>query len=547
MNAVGAGSVSPPEYDYGGGEVDDVGSAEPVADTADEGSEVATSTEDSSMISGEAGGEGDSEDSPLLGGLSDNFSSIQDSGSEAHAQGSLENGTFDVGAQAHSSSHQESTTRKGDTETTRSESKEAHASVGASGDISQGRLSTHLEAGASMQASQSGLTRKEAQLGGLKVAGEVGGKAGVSAEAELRSRNEVNLSQGSILSDNRAAVGVQGSAGAHVATEVEALGIQRRDQASVSANVDAHAEIASKLRIDENGIESALKAEANASVSADAAASTRFSTDAGSVETGVRGEARLGAEAHLNRHFKLTEDTFEMGGHAGASANASLMAEGTIQAQTANGSSYQATGGFTAGSIGFGAGGDIARRPGETSLGVEAFGSIVGGAHFDVNTTIKDRDIAEASTAPLRTLSGAYGIVGDGAEVAGQFTESARQSAQQRQEFLEGMGSIPTGNWIADNGIAAAQTVHGGYTQAVQLADNLVDGTAQAYQSASQVVGQTAARVTDRVEQTVGGVMDYGVKTAHTGYQYGRAMAGGFVQGLGQGARNIGSFLNPFD
>lgn len=549
MNAIGAGSVSTPEYDYGGGEVDSVDSAGDVGEVGgdDSGGEIATNTEDSSEISGDGVGEGDQEDSPLLGGLSDNFSAISESGSEVHAEGSLQDGTFDVGAEAQTSSHQESTTQNGDTETTKSESREAHAKIGASGDLSQGRLSTEVDLGASFNASQSGLTRKEAEIGGVKLRGEVGGTAGASGEAELRSRNEVNLSQGTIDSDSRAAIGVRGSASGHVASEVEALGITRRDQASVSANVDAHAEVSSRLKIDENGIDSATRAEANASVAADAALSTRFSSDAGSVENVVRGEARLGAEAHANRHFKLTEDTFEMGGHAGASANASLMAEGKLHAESANGSRLDATGGMTVGSIGFGAGGDLARRPGETSLGVEAFGSIVGGAHFDIKTTIKDRDIAEASTAPMRALSGAYGVIGDGAEMAGQLTESARQSANQRQEFLEGMGSVPTGNLIADTGIAAAETLHGGYTSAVEVADNVADGLTDAYQNASQTVSQTAARVSDRVEQTVGGVMDYGVKTAHSGYQYGRAIGGGFVQGLGQGARNIGSFLNPFD
>jgi len=546
MNAIGAGSVSTPDYDYGGGEVDSVDSTEDVGGEV-EGGEIATSTEDSSEISGDGVGEGDQEDSPLLGGLSDNFSSIQDSSSDAHAEGSLQDGTFDVGAEAQASSHEESTTQNGDTQTTRTEDKEAHARVAASGDLSQGRLSTDVDLGASVNASQSGLTRKEAELGGVKLRGEVGGSAGASGEAELRSRNEVNLSQGTIDSDSRAAIGVRGSASGHVASEVEALGITRRDQASVSANVDAHAEVSNRLKIDESGIESSSKAEANAHVAADAALSTRYSSDAGSVESTVRGEARLGAEAHANRHFKLTEDTFEMGGHAGASANASLMAEGKLQAETANGSRLDATGGMTVGSIGFGAGGDIGRRPGETSLGVEAFGSIVGGAHFDIKTTVKDRDIAEATTAPMRALSGAYGVIGDGAELAGDFTESARQSANQRQEFLQEMGSVPTGNLIADTGIAAAETLHGGYTRAVEMTDNVADGLTDAYQNASQTVSQTAARVTDRVEQTVGGALDYGVKTAHSGYQYGRAIGGGFVQGLGQGARNIGSFLNPFD
>ena len=555
MDAIGGGSVSMPDYNDSASEVD---SAPEVGDAGDVGgaetdTELPTSTEDSASLSAESEG-GEAGDSPLLGGLSDNFSAIstpsassQDSGSSAHAEGSLRDGTYDVGAEAHSGRHKESTTQNGHTETTRSESREAHARIGTSGHLSQGKFKSEVDVGASVEVSQRGVVRGQTELAGVKLRGEIGGDAQVRAEAELRSRSEIDLSRGTVDLDRRAAVGVNGSASGHVASEVEALGVTRRDEASVGAEVDAHAEASQRFKADENGIEAANRLDANASLSADASQRTTYSTEAGSLETGVRGEARVGAEVHANSHFKSTEDTLEFGRHVGASANLSVMAEGDVKVDTANGSHLGATGGMTWGSVGAGAGGDFARRPGETSLGVEAFGSIVGGAHFNVDATIKDRDIAEAATAPLRVASGALGVIGDTAEGAGQLTESARQSANQRQEFLEEMGSVPTGNFIADTGIAAAETLHGGYTNAVELADNVTDNLTDAYQSASQNVSETAARVTDRVEETVGSAMDYGVKKVNSGYRYGRAIGGGFLQGLGQGASNIGSFLNPFD
>jgi len=288
---------------------------------------------------------------------------------------------------------------------------------------------------------------------------------------------------------------------------------------------------------------------------AETTATTGYSSEAGSLQGQVRGEASVGAHAYASSHFTSTADELSFSSRAGAGAAAQLAIDASFQGETANGSSFHSNIGANTGSVGAGAGYEFSRTPGQTSFGFESSGdaAIIGG-QLSAGVTIADRDIAETAAAPLHTGASVYNAVGDGAQRAGEFTESTRQAAHGRQDFIQQMGEVSTGNLIADTGIAAAETVHGAYTATADFADNFADGAAVAYRDAGENLSNTASSVADSVERGVGNVMDAGVRTVHsgyqtarTGYQYGSAIAGGFVQGLGQGARNIGSFLNPFD
>lgn len=426
-------------------------------------------------------------------------------------------------------------------------------------DLSQGKVSTDGRVGAGAQAGAKGQIDGGIQVGDTAVRGEAGGSARAGAEAEFRSRTDVDLSAGSIDSETRAAVGANARAEGHIAAEIEVGGITDRRELGASVEADAHAEVSGSLRADSEGIAASRNAEANASVSADVEASRRLSDENGnSLEAGVRGEAKLGAEAHANSHFESTADTLAFGGHAGASANASVMVEGDLNAETANGSAFSATGGTTWGSVGAGAGGDFSRRPGETSLGLEASGSIVGGAHFNLQAKVKDRDIAEASTLPIRGMAGAYNVIGDTADAVGGVTESAKQSAHQRQELLENMVNTPTGNFVTDLANGGVKNVHGAYTNAVDFADNAADFAGEAYGDAGRYLDKAVPALTDRVEEAVGSTLDAGVSAVNDGYRATRGALGqageslrdvGSAAGAGlvRGAGRLGSFLNPFD
>lgn len=464
------------------------------------------------------------------------------SGSSARAGGQLSNASYDVGAEAHSTSAKDSVSRNGDTTHRRVENKDAHASIGATGDLSQGRLQSEVDLGASVQHQEGQLTQKETEIGGVRLGVEAGGRVNAGAEAALSSSTDVDLANGRLDHQSRAALGFEVNARGHVASEVEALGVKRRDEASVGMEAKAGFEAERKLKIDENGVDASQGFAAEAKLAADAKASTAYSSEAGSLKGEVRGEASLFAEAHADSHFKLTQDELSFGARGGASAAAQLQAEGTVEAETRNGSSFKLNGGANTGSLGAGAGIEFSRKKGETSLGFESYGglALVGG-HLNGNVTVADRDVAEVAAAPLAVGGMAYNAVGSGAEFVGQGTESLRQSAEERQKFISQMAETPTGNFIADTGISAANVAHGAYTNTVQFADDVVDGTGQAARQVGQAMNTAAVVVADKVEQKVGEALDYGVKKAHSGYQYGRAVGGGFIQGLGQGAYNITS------
>lgn len=464
------------------------------------------------------------------------------SSAEAHANGDRSKGSFDVGASAEASKGKETVTKDGNTTHTRSEFSEGHAKVNASGDLSEGRFGTEVDVGASTHASERIKTSGETNVGGVRFGGEAEAGVSLDAEAGTRSRTDVDLANGRLSHDSRTALGVDVKADAKAASEVEAFGVTRRDEVSTSAQAKAKAESESHAQIDENGVDLSTKNSAEAKVAADVGTSTKFSTDAGSVETSARAEASAFAEAHADGHFTLTEDELSYGFRGGASAATQLQAEGTVKGETKNGSKFSVNGGANTGSVGAGLGVEFARRKGETSYGFETSGglAIVGG-HLNASVTIADRDIAEGATAPLAAGGATFSAIGDAAQSAGQVTESMKQSANSRQDFIHQMGEVPTGNLIADTGIAAAETVHGAYTNAVDFADTFTDTAAQEYHRVGQNISSTASRMADGIEQGVGEVMDSGVRKAHSAYQYGRAVGGGFMQGLGQGAYNITS------
>ena len=451
------------------------------------------------------------------------------------------NNMFEAGAGVESSRSRESETVDGRTTHRESESREGHARASVSGNLSEGRFGSEFDVGASAENHESSVTRAETEIGGVQLAAEGGGSADVTAEAGLRSSTEVDLANSTFHHDSRAAVDVNARVDAHAATEVGVGGATLRDEARVGAGTHLGAEVSRTLNIDENGIESRSSASAEAAVAADAAVSRELSYGGNSVQTEARGEARLGAEAHANSHFELSEDRFNAGGDFGFGANASLMGEGTFRSETQNGSTFSTTAGGTIGSVGMGAGGNIGREPGRTSFGIQASGSIVGGLHFNTQATIADRDIAETASAPLAAGGSTYSAIGDGADAVARVTDGMRQSANQRQDFLHEMGSQSTGNFIADTGIAAAESAHGVYRNGVEFADTFAEEAGHAYHAAGERLSSTADAVTDRVERAVGGTLDYAVERAHTGAQYGRAVGGGFIQGLGQGAYNITS------
>lgn len=494
------------------------------------------------------GERGDNTRSDFVNPLDNMFNSSETKVAEAHASGDSSKGSFDVGARAEASSKKESVQDNGTTRHTEKQEKEAHATANASADLSKGQFSSEVDVGASVKHNESQVSRAETEIGGVRVAGEAGGNVDVNAEASARSRTELDLANGRIDHDSRAALGVDVKAGAHAASEVEALGVTRRDEVGVSGQVKGELEAHRQLKADENGVEASQGFNAEAKAMADATASTRYSTDAGSVEAKARGEASVFAEAHADSHFKLTEDELSFGARGGASAAAQLAAEGTVSGETANGSSFMVNGGANTGSVGAGAGVEFSRTDGHTSLGFESYGGLaLAGGHVNGQMTIADRDIAEASVAPMTAGSSTYNAIGDGAQAASQVTEGMKQNAHSRQDFIEEMGSQSTGNMIADAGIATAGAVHGAYTDGVEFADTFAEEAARSYHDYGQRLGNTASRVADKVESGVGSALNYGVRKAHSGYQYGRAVGGGFIQGLGQGARNIGSFLNPFD
>ena len=476
-------------------------------------------------------------------------------GSSVHSEHDANTGEFSAGAEAHSRSVEDKSRTEGNREITDREVKEARAGASVSGNLSEGRVKAEAEAGAIVEAQKASRVSGETSAGPLTVRGEAGAHADVKAEAGVRGSAEVDLKNGRVNAEGRAALGVKVEAGADAAVESEAFGVKSRQEGAVAARTGAHAEVQGQFRADENGISASGGGEAKAEATADAKIRNTLSTDAGSVSTEGRVEASAFAEAHAKGHFESTQDTLAFGGDVGASAATQLAAEGTIEGETANGSSFKLNGGANTGSVGLGINGNFARRPGQTSIGLGSSGSLaVVGGHLGGQVTVADKDIAEASVAPLRAGSAVTGALGDGAQVAGAITESTRQSAHSRQDFLNEMGRVPTGNFIADAGIAGTRNAHGALTNAVDTADRFVDTAALGYNIAERQLNNTANQISNRVEQTVGQTMERGTRTVNNVYQEGRRQAGRaavktaiFGLNAAQSAREFGSWLNPFD
>ena len=459
---------------------------------------------------------------------------VNDTGSSTRNDGELSRGTIDVGAEAHAGTSTSTTTSNGNTTTTKDVSKEAHAGVAIRADASQGQLATSLEAGASLHAKQNGSKSSETEIGPATLRGQLEGQVEVNAEAGVRSRNEIDLSRGSVDLENRAAVGVDfnlsGRAGGEL--QVGDTTVSRGVSASTSGAARAHAE--NRFTANEEGLSSSGSLGAEARLAADVSTDMGIRNEDGSgINASARGEASVYAEAHASSNFTSTQDELSFGTSLGASAGAQLMAEGTVSGQTANGSSFSLNGGANTGSLGAGIEGGFSRKDGRTSISLGSSGkaALIGG-HLNGQVTIADRDIGEAAAAPLHGVANVSNAVGGVAESAGQYTESARQSANQRQQVLDQMAAYPTGSFVTDVGNDVAAGAHGLYTGAVNTADTVVDATAGFANAAGETIGNAAETVADGVEYAVGSTLNAGVRGVNNAYQ---------------AARSFGSWINPFD
>ncbi|MFA9218594.1 MAG: hypothetical protein ACEQSK_16030 [Sphingomonadaceae bacterium] len=389
-------------------------------------------------------------------------------------------------------------------------------------------IKVHLEAGQDYHFDLLGSANGGgiAQLGPLTLTARRGGTAGASGEASFSSSNQVDLSNLSISSESRAALGVEAHASATVGTSTQLFGATLSQDATVGFDARARAAADRSLQADSQGIAFRQNASADATVSASVSNQTSLEGSMGSLTSNSALVAKASAEAEANSRFVSTPDTLAMGFNLKAKAGATVGAEETFSGKTANGSSFSL---FGNADVGASAGGNLGvgmeRTPGQTSLDAQLGGKLLAGFDLNAQATIKDRDAALLATSPLQASASTYKAAGQATTWAHGHTSAARQSLAANQSVLDTASSIDTKNPIANAMLDVASTSNRLLGHVATGADHVTGIAGPALTSTGENVQAMTDFATNAVEQQIGRTANSVVSTVNEGYQTAHAGA----------------------